>query len=154
MNTGGGTSTLTLKYPTWDYDLLYERDQIADTMVRSGKVPVELLDAVDNAHHGMATDTRSEYRKYQYLALEFKSPVKLDAKRIHEKFNDSTGQLPIEGKFKFASGNTFIYFRIARTDTESYKRGKGADVAKSKGAALFEDSPEKRPDQNRSGMQE
>lgn len=138
------SNQVLLKIPSWDYDLLNSRDEIA----KMGVSKQGLLAAVDNSH---TNGHDSGARKYKYLLLNFKSPVVLSAECIHPGIED-TQQLPLKGNLKFRGGRTHVYFTVARTDTESFKRGKHEKKQhRSVGAALF-DSPQKDEDDDDDDM--
>ena len=74
--------------------------------------------------------------------MEFKSPIKLSGEVLHMGFDDDQ-VFPPEGRLKFKCGRSFFYWKVARVDTESFKKSRPeTQTSKSKGAALF-DSPEK-----------
>lgn len=131
---------LLLKVPSTDFDFLNDRDEV-EKLVSRNKAPEELLDAIDHAHDQMLIKAKNESWKYVYLRLKFKSPVELAGEVLHKGIED-TQQLPPE-RLKFSSGRNFFYWKVARVDTESYKKGKAEKKGgKSQGASLF-DSPEK-----------
>jgi hypothetical protein len=132
-----GDREIAVKIPSLDYDLLQERDQIEPmTNVTRNPVDKELLDAIDNFQ---STTPDSQPRKYVYLKLIFPDPIKLSGEVLHKGFED-TCSFPIGGKIPFQSGNRYFYYKVARTDTEVFKRGKRETREKqSAGAALFED---------------
>ena len=134
-------NTLILKAPTWNYDLFYQAEEI-EAMEYRGKIEEELVAAINNAQDGMP-----EARKYVNLKMEFKSPIKLSGEVLHKGFDDGL-VFPIGGKVAFKSGRSFFYWKVARVDTESFKKSRAAtQTNKSKGASLF-DSPDKQEEED------
>ena len=132
-------SELILKLPAWDYDLLYQRDEVAYQGEK------DLTDALDNAHASMTKVVGDiDPRQYMYLKLQFKAPVKLSGDVLYRAFEEDC-RFPLAGKVKFRSGRHFFFWKVARVDTESFKKGKHEKrTAKSVGATLFDDeSPSK-----------
>lgn len=144
------SNTLILKTPTWAYDLLHETEEVED-LVNNHKVEQELLDALNNGQADMFKPA-GELRKTVNLKMEFKSPIKLSGEVLHMGFDD-TLVFPIEGTIKFQSGQSFFYWKVARVDTESFKKGRpNQQSTRSKGASLFDDDSPVRNETGATGM--
>lgn len=144
------SNTLILKTPTWAYDLLHETEEVED-LVNNRKVEQELLDALNNGQADMFKPA-GELRKTVNLKMEFKSPIKLSGEVLHMGFDD-TLVFPIEGTIKFQSGQSFFYWKVARVDTESFKKGRpNQQSTRSKGASLFDDDSPVRNETGATGM--
>ena len=133
-------SELAVKVPSWDYDIMYNRDEVDDMTKESPPKWVEpgVLHAIDNAQ-STTPEPDSHQRKYLYYKLVFPSPIKLSGEVLHKGFEEHCS-FPIGGKIAFVSGSYYIFFKVARTDIEFFKKGKRETKGKKKsaGAALFE----------------
>ena len=123
--------------PTWDYDLLHERDQVtayADL--------ADLTDALDNAHSTLTrVEGETDPRQYMYLKLQFMLPIKLLGEVTCTSFEEHL-HFPITGVLRHDSSKNYFYWRIAKVDTESLKKGKHQKkTTRSAGTALFDDPP-------------
>lgn len=137
------STELLFKMPAWDYDVLHERDKLA-RLATNGYIDEELLVSVDTALNLLLEKQSKADRKkreYTYMLIKFKGGVQLDGTVLDESFSEENPRLlaskmVVDGKGK-------MYWKIARVDTESYKKGKTeTDVAESRGASLW-DSPDK-----------
>jgi len=135
-----GNNELLVKMPAWDYDLMNERDDLVAAIAKSkrskGKsIDDKLLDAVDNATDGA---DESDARSFVILNLQFSGGVHLSGEVLYNgKQFIKTSQIPTERRVKFQkSGNVFLYWKIARLDTESQKRGRKPKKTKQSEAAV------------------
>ena len=147
--------------PAIDYDLRFERDQVQARVKHSEpkkRIEQGVVDALDNFHEKLAQET-AEGRKYIQLRVQFPKPIQLSGEVLfNNKEFEETHLLPVCGRVPFKSKSSVFYWKVARIDTESFKKGKTeVKEKKSAGAALFEDdsspdsSPAKAPGRPKSG---
>jgi hypothetical protein len=126
----GLRNTLEFTMPGPSYTLMHNRNQLE-------KFKDEYKDAIDDDSHRLAEDLHKENgqatRKYKKILLVFPENVFLNADKVHEHetyddknevFPDSYPHIYTHSKIPGSNGKHFLYWKVARTDLESYKKGR------------------------------
>ena len=140
MLTMSSSSELLLKIPAWDFDLLNSRDDIPLMKNYPKSREFEgIVDALDNAHSKLSkVHGAPDPRQYMYLKMQFKAPVRLSGEVLYDQFEEDL-LVPLCAKIKFVSDHIFFVWKVARIDTESFKKGKHTPkTKKSAGAAMMD----------------